>query len=104
MLAVEGIEADEELVLARDLTSALIKTVKGFRFYPADNPTLKAFRDQLLKKFQFFLSKYQVSLSRSLNTTFPIKERSFTKTGISRRAWPFSSTRMDCENFGSQRD
>jgi HEAT repeat protein len=59
MLAVEGIEADEELLLARDLTSAVIKTVKAFRFYPPDNPTLKGFRDQLLKKFQFFLNKFQ---------------------------------------------
>ena len=59
MLAVEGIERDEELFLARDLTSALVKTIKAFRFYPADNPTLKGFRDQLLKKFQFFLNKYQ---------------------------------------------
>jgi HEAT repeat protein len=59
MLSVEGIETDEELLLARDLTSALIKTVKAFRFYPPDNPTLKGFRDQLLRKFQFFLNKYQ---------------------------------------------
>ena len=59
MVAVEGVETDEELLLARDLTSALIKTVKAFRFYPPDNPTLKGFRDQLLKKFQFFLNKYQ---------------------------------------------
>jgi HEAT repeat protein len=59
MLVVEGTEADEELLLARDLTSALIKTIKAFRFYPSDNPTLKGFRDQLLKKFQFFLNKYQ---------------------------------------------
>ena len=60
MLSVEGIETDEELLLARDLTSALIKTVKAFRFYPPDNPTLKGFRDQLVRKFQFFLNKYQV--------------------------------------------
>jgi HEAT repeat protein len=59
MLAVEGIETDEELLMARDLTSALVKSVKAFRFYPPDNPTLKGFRDQLLKKFQFFLNKYQ---------------------------------------------
>ncbi|OGP87430.1 MAG: hypothetical protein A2156_13425 [Deltaproteobacteria bacterium RBG_16_48_10] len=58
MLAFEGIEADEELLLARDLTSALVKTIKAFRFYPPDNPTLKGFRDQLLKRFQFFLNKY----------------------------------------------
>jgi hypothetical protein len=56
--SIEGIETDEELLLARDLTSAFIKAVKAFRFYPPDNPTLKGFREQLLKKFHFFLNKY----------------------------------------------
>ncbi len=59
MPSVEGVETDEELILARDLTGALIKAIKAFRFYPPDNPTLKGFRDQLLKKSQFFLNKYQ---------------------------------------------
>ncbi len=59
MTPIEGVETDEELLLAGDLTSALIKTVKAFRFYPLDNPTLKGFRDQLAKKAQFFLNKYQ---------------------------------------------
>jgi hypothetical protein len=59
MPLVEGVETDEELILARDLTSAFIKAIKAFRFYPPDNPTLKGFRDQLFKKFQFFLNKYQ---------------------------------------------
>ncbi len=59
MPLVEGVETDEELILARDLTSAFVKAIKAFRFYPPDNPTLKGFRDQLLKKFQFFLNKYQ---------------------------------------------
>jgi HEAT repeat protein len=59
MPLIEGGEKDEEIILARDLTSALIKTIKAFRFYPPDNPSLKGFRDQLLKKFHFFLNKYQ---------------------------------------------
>jgi HEAT repeat protein len=59
MPLIEGLETDEELILARELASAFIKTVKAFRFYPPDNPTLKGFRDQLLKKFQVFLNKYQ---------------------------------------------
>ncbi len=59
MPSVEGVETDEELIVARDLTSAFIKAIKAFRFYPPENPTLKGFRDQLLKKFQFFLNKYQ---------------------------------------------
>ena len=75
MLSVEGIETDEELLLARDLTSALIKTVKAFRFYPPDNPTLKGFRDQLVKKFQFFLNKYQVFIIQVGEYDFSYKEK-----------------------------
>lgn len=56
---IEGVETDEELLLARDLTSSFIKAIKAFRFYPPDNPTLKGFRDQLLRKFQFFLNKFR---------------------------------------------
>jgi hypothetical protein len=59
MPSIEGVETDEELLLARDLTSAFIKAIKAYRFYPADNPTVKGFRDQLVKKLQFFLNKYQ---------------------------------------------
>ncbi len=59
MPSVEGVETDEELLIARDSFSAFIKAIKAFRFYPPDNPTLKGIRDQLLKKFQFFLNKYQ---------------------------------------------
>ena len=59
MPLVEGVETDDELILVRDLTGAFIKAIKAFRFYPPDNPTLKGFREQLLKKFQFFLNKYQ---------------------------------------------
>jgi hypothetical protein len=54
----EGAETDEEILLSRDLIGAFIKAVKAFRFYPPDNPTLKGLRDQLFKKFQFFLNKY----------------------------------------------
>ncbi len=59
MRPAEGVETDEEVLLSRDLTGALIKTIKAFRFYPPDNPTLKGLRDQLLRKFQYFLNKYQ---------------------------------------------
>jgi hypothetical protein len=55
----EGVETDEEILLSRELTSTLIKAIKAFRFYPPDNPTLKGLLDQLLRKFQFFLNKYQ---------------------------------------------
>ena len=56
---LEDFEADEERLLGRDLMSALVKAIKAFRFYPSDNPTLKGFRDQFLKKLQFFLNKYE---------------------------------------------
>jgi len=58
MPVVEGVESDEEVLLARDLTRSFVKTVKAFRFYPPDNPILKGFQDLLPKKFQFFLNKY----------------------------------------------
>jgi hypothetical protein len=56
---IEGAESDEEFILVRDLTSAFVKAIKAFRFYPPDNPALKGFRDQLLKRFHFFLNKFQ---------------------------------------------
>ena len=59
MPLIEGEESDEEFILARDLTSAFGKAIRAFRFYPPDNPALKEFREQLLKRFQFFLNKYQ---------------------------------------------
>jgi len=71
---VEGFEADEEVLLARDLTNSFVKAVKAFRFYPSDNPTLKGFRDQLLRKFQFFLNKYN-------SFTFQIGEYDFSYNG-----------------------
>lgn len=55
---IEGMESDEEFLLARDLTKSFIKAVKTFRFYPPDNPILKGFQELLPKKFQFFLNKY----------------------------------------------
>jgi hypothetical protein len=54
---VRGME--EEFGLARDLTASLIKTAKAFRFYPPDNPTLKGFSDQMVRKLQFFMGRYQ---------------------------------------------
>ena len=56
--SVEGVETDEEFLLARDLTKSLLKTIKAFRFYPPDHPSLKGFQQQLPKKFQFFLNKH----------------------------------------------
>jgi len=58
ILLTEEVETDEELLLAKDLTRFFIKAIKAFRFYPPDNPTLKGLREQLPKKFHFFLTKY----------------------------------------------
>ncbi len=58
MPLVEGLEADEELLLARDLMRSFIKGIKALRFYPPDNPILKGFKELLPKKFNFFLNKY----------------------------------------------
>ena len=58
ILLTEEVETDEEILLAKELTSFFIKAIKAFRFYPPDNPTLKGLRDQLPKRFQFFLDKY----------------------------------------------
>jgi len=71
---VEAGETDEETLLARDLMGAFVKAVKAFRFYPADNPTLKGFREQLLKKFQIFLNKYHSFI-------FQIGEYDFSSRG-----------------------
>ena len=56
--SIEGIETNEELLLGRDLIGAFIKTIKAYRFYPPGNPALKGFQEQLHKKFQYFLNKY----------------------------------------------
>ena len=58
ILLTEEVETDEELLLAKELTSFFVRAIKAFRFYPPDNPTLKGVRDQLPKKFRFFLEKY----------------------------------------------
>ena len=58
MPLVEGVDGDEEFLLARDLTKSFIKAIKTFRFYPPDNPILKGFQELLPKKFQSFLDKY----------------------------------------------
>jgi len=58
MPLIEGLEKEEELLLGRDLTVSLIKAIKADRVYPSDNPILDVFREQLVKKFQFFLNKY----------------------------------------------
>lgn len=73
----EGVETDEELLLARDLLSYFLKTFKAIRFYPPDNPTVKGFREQLFKKFQFFLNKYPTFIFQIGEYTLSFKGRIF---------------------------
>jgi len=74
-ILVEGVETDEELLLARDLTGFFLKTFKAIRFYPPDNPTIKGFRDQLFKKFQYFLNKYPSFILQISEFTLSFKDR-----------------------------
>lgn len=75
MVVVEGVETDEELLLARDLANFFLKTFKAIRFYPADNPALQGFKDQLFKKFQHFLNKYPFFILQIGEFTLSFKER-----------------------------
>ena len=56
----EGEEVDEILLHARDLMNIFVKTIKAFRLYPPENPSLVGFRDLCFRKFQFFLKRYHV--------------------------------------------
>jgi HEAT repeat protein len=56
----EGEEVEESILHARDLMNIFVKTIKAFRLYPPENPSLTGFRDLLFRKFQFFLKKYHV--------------------------------------------
>ena len=49
---------DEEYQQGKDLVNAFIKTIKAFRLYPADNPTLKGMQEQFFKRMQVFLEMY----------------------------------------------
>jgi HEAT repeat protein len=72
---IDGEELDERLLRARDLMATFVKTVKAFRLYPSDNPSLSDFRDQLLRKFQLFLNKYQSFIFQIGEYYFAFKEK-----------------------------
>ena len=55
----EGEEVEEVFLHARDLMNIFVKTIKAFRLYPPENPSLAGFRDLLFRKFQFFLKRYR---------------------------------------------
>jgi HEAT repeat protein len=56
----EGEEVDEVFLHARDLMNIFVKTIKAFRIFPPENPSLVGFRELLFRKFQFFLKRYHV--------------------------------------------
>lgn len=90
MPAVAGVETDEELLLARDVMSAFVKAIKAFRFYPADNPTLKGFQDTLLKKFQFFLNKFHLFALQIGEYEFSFKGRTLYENRDPKTSLAFS--------------
>jgi HEAT repeat protein len=56
----EGEEVDEVFLHARDLMNIFVKTIKAFRIFPPENPSLIGFRELLFRKFQFFLKRHHV--------------------------------------------
>jgi len=87
---VTGIEKDEELILARELTVHFLKTIKAIRFYPPDNPATKGFRDQLFKKFQSFLDKYSSFVLRIDEFSLSFKENVFYENRDPKSSLAFS--------------
>ena len=49
---------DEEFLQAKDLINVFLKTIKAFRLYPTDNPTLVGMQEQLSRRFQTYLEMY----------------------------------------------
>ncbi|MDI6754918.1 MAG: hypothetical protein QME78_11075, partial [Thermodesulfobacteriota bacterium] len=58
--SIEGKDLDEAIARARDLINTLVKTIKAFRLYPPENPSLVGFREQVCRKFQEFLNQYHI--------------------------------------------
>ena len=56
--SIEGKDLEEAVDQAKDLINTFVKTIKAFRLYPPENPTLVGFIDQVYRKFQLFLNKY----------------------------------------------
>ncbi len=71
IVSFEGEEVEEVFLHARDLMNIFIKTIKAFRIFPPENPSLIGFRELLFRKFQFFLKRYHVF-------TFKIGEYEFS--------------------------
>ena len=72
---IEGKDLEEAIVQARDVINSFIKTIKAFRLYPPENPSLVGFIDQAYQKFQIFLNKYHYFILK-------IEENGFFFRGI----------------------
>jgi HEAT repeat protein len=68
-------EVDEEILLAKDLSRVFLKGIRAFRFYPPGNPHLKAFREELPRKFQLFLNQYHSFVLQISEYTLSFKKR-----------------------------
>ena len=53
----EGEQVDEIFLHARDLMNIFIKTIKAFRIYPPENPSLTGIRDLLYPKIPILPEK-----------------------------------------------
>jgi len=73
--SIEGKELEEAVSLARDLINTFVKTIKAFRLYPPENPSLVGFLDQVYQKFQLFLTRYHYFMLK-------IEENGFFFRGI----------------------
>jgi len=73
--SVEGEEHDEAFLQARDLMSTFVKTIKAFRLYPPENPSLAEFQGQLFRKIQSFLKKYHSFVFQIGEYEFSFRER-----------------------------
>ncbi len=73
--SIEGKDLEEAVSLARDLINTFVKTIKAFRLYPPENPSLVGFLDQVYQKFQLFLTRYHYFILK-------IEENGFFFRGI----------------------
>jgi len=71
----EGEQVDEIFLHARDLMNIFIKTIKAFRIYPPENPSLTGIRDLLFRKFQSFLKKYHTFVLKIGEHNFSFNKR-----------------------------
>jgi len=72
---------DEEFLQAKDLINVFLKTIKAFRLYPADNPTLVGMQEQLFRRFQTYLEMYNSFALQIGEYDFFLGPKSYMKIG-----------------------